>query len=102
LSSTREIVVLDAALIVETGLDDTLDALIVVTADEDVRRRRLASNRGMTFDQINERMRAQKDPSELIEKGDFVVNNNGDVDALVAEADRVWPELVALRDEKHS
>jgi dephospho-CoA kinase len=102
LSHTHEIVVLDAALIVETGLDETLDALIVVTADEDVRRRRLASERGMTFDQINERMRAQKDPSELIEKADLVVNNDGDIDALVAEADRIWPELKALRDEKHS
>jgi dephospho-CoA kinase len=102
LSHTHEIVVLDAALIVETGLDETLDALIVVTADEDVRRRRLASERGMTFDQINERMRAQKDPSELIEKADLVVNNDGDIDALVAEADRIWPELEALRDVKHS
>ncbi len=100
LSHTDEIVVLDAALIVETGLDEALDALIVVTADEDVRRRRLVRDRGMTIDHINDRMRAQKDPAELLAKGNFVVNNNGDVDSLVKEADRIWPELKALRDRK--
>jgi dephospho-CoA kinase len=100
LRNTDEIVVLDAALIVETGLDETLDALIVVTTDEDVRRRRLARDRGMTFDQIDERMRAQSDPEELRERADIVVDNNGDVDALVAEADRVWAELRTRRDRK--
>jgi dephospho-CoA kinase len=93
LSTTEEIVVLDAALLVETGLDKSMDALIVVTADEDLRRRRLAGERGMTFDQIDERMRAQKNPAEVIAKADFVVENNGSLDALVEEADRVWAAL---------
>lgn len=102
LRRTDEVVVLDAALIVETGLDKNLDALVVVSADEEVRRKRLLKDRGMTFEQSTARMRAQQDPDELRARGDFVVENNGDLDALVKEADRVWAELQRLRDEKIS
>jgi dephospho-CoA kinase len=56
----------------------------------------------MTFEQSTARMRAQQDPDELRARGDFVVENNGDLDALVKEADRVWAELQRLRDEKIS
>jgi dephospho-CoA kinase len=100
LSKTNEIVVLDAALIVETGLDKSMDALIVVTAKDDLRRKRLTKDRDMTFDQVNERMRAQKNPEELLAKADFVVDNSGSLGALVKEADRVWTELKSRRDAK--
>jgi dephospho-CoA kinase len=100
LRGTNEIVVLDAALIVETGLDKSLDALIVVTANEDVRRKRLARDRDMTFDQANARMRAQKNADELLAKADFIVDNSGTLEDLVKEADRVWAELQSRRDAK--
>jgi dephospho-CoA kinase len=100
LGETDEIVVLDAALILETGLDKSLDALIVVTADDEVRRKRLVSDRGMTIDQINSRMRAQTSPEELVRRADYVVDNNGTIEELVERADRIWPKLQAARDEK--
>ena len=100
LSRTDEVVVLDAALIIETGLDESLDVLVVVTAEENARKRRLAYNRGMTFDQIDDRMRAQRGTDELVDKADFVIDNSGSVDALVQEADKVWIELERLRDAK--
>jgi dephospho-CoA kinase len=100
LADTDEIVLLDAALIIETGLDKSLDALIVVSADDEIRRKRLQSDRGMTIDQINSRMQAQTTPEELIRRADFVVDNNGGIDDLVAHADRIWPKLQAARDGK--
>jgi dephospho-CoA kinase len=101
LRDTDEIVLLDAALIVETGLDKSLDALIVVSADEQVRRKRLQRERGMSIDQINDRMRAQRNPEELMRTADFVVDNGGTIDDLVEQADRIWPKLQAARDEKN-
>ena len=93
LSHTDEVVILDAALIVELGLADSVDKVVVVTADVDNRRRRLAELRGMANDDIVARIGAQASEEELIAKADIVVRNNGDLAALNKEADRVWAQL---------
>ena len=93
LSHTDEVVILDAALIVELGLADSVDKVVVVTADVDNRRRRLAELRGMAHEDIMARIGAQSSEEDLIAKAHIVVRNNGDLAALNEEADRVWAEL---------
>ncbi|MBA2726400.1 MAG: dephospho-CoA kinase, partial [Actinobacteria bacterium] len=93
LNGTDEIVILDAALIIELGIQEGLNALIVVAAEEDVRRTRLRKERGMTGAQISERMGAQRPQSELVAVADIIVSNDGSLDRLRAEADRVWADL---------
>lgn len=97
LRSTGKIVILDAALIVETGLQDILDALIVVTASSEARAERLRRYRGMSRTDATARMGAQRAPEELVSRADIVVHNEGDPADLESEADRVWAELLALR-----
>lgn len=93
LRDTDEFVILDAALIVELGLAEAVDLVVVVTADVDHRRRRLAELRGMAHDDIMARIGAQASEEELMGRADLVVRNNGDLAALGAEADRIWAEL---------
>ena len=93
LSGTDAIVVIDAALIAELGLKDSLDALIVVTTSRRERAERLVRARGMTLDDVNARMAAQASPQELEAQADVVVRNDGTLDDLAAEADRVWKLL---------
>lgn len=93
LAATDAIVVVDAALIVELGLDKALDALIVVDAGAASRKERLVASRGMDVRDIEARMASQSRPEELIEKADIVVRNDGSIEDLVAEAGRVWAEL---------
>ncbi len=59
LRGTDEVVVLDAALIVEMGLDTDLDTLIVVTAPPSARTERLRASRGMTSEEVAARIGAQ-------------------------------------------
>ena len=92
LRRTDEIVVIDAALLIEVGVTDLLDALVVVAASADVRKKRLVG-RGMLPDDVEARIAAQAPQEQLIEKADIVVRNDGTLDDLVAEADRVWNEL---------
>jgi dephospho-CoA kinase len=94
LAGTDEIVVLDAALIVEMGLVDSLDVLVVVTASDEVRKARLQANRQMTEAQIEERMRSQAGEEKLLQRADIVVENSSTHDALEAEAERIWAELL--------
>ena len=96
LRGTDEIVIIDAALIVEIGLSDALDVLVVIDAPEEVRRKRLADERQMSIEDINARMRAQTDSAELLGRADIVVRNKGSLDDLDREAQRVWEELNRL------
>ncbi len=93
LRATDAIVVIDAALIVELGLERAADAIVVVTAREEVRRRRLTNARGMSLQDIEARMRTQSSEEELIERADIVIRNEGSLEDLAREADRVWGEL---------
>jgi dephospho-CoA kinase len=100
LRETDTIVVLDAALIIETGLDSSCDALLVVDSDDEERIRRLQRDRGMSFADVRARMGAQADRIRLLDSADIVVSNNGTVEELAREADRVWAELVERRNKK--
>jgi dephospho-CoA kinase len=91
--NTDSIVILDAALIVETGLESTCDVIAVVTSTAETRAERLRRTRAMTIEQITARMAAQVDSRTLLEKADIVVPNDGSLDDLVREADRVWADL---------
>jgi len=102
LAQTDEIVVLDAALIAELGLESSLDVMVAVTAARGTRKERLQRSRGMDPLDIEARMNAQMNPGEVAARADMVVRNDDGLEALVDEADRVWNELVKLRDGKQS
>lgn len=93
LAGTDEIVVIDAALIVELGLDKACDAVIVVDAGAESRKSRLVSSRRMDPKDAQARMASQARPEDLMAKADIVVHNDGSIEDLAAEADRVWAEL---------
>ena len=94
LSQTDEVVVIDAAILVETGMDKNLDTLIVVHTDESLRRERL-KKRGMSSADIEARVSSQTSTVDLLAKADIVVSNNGSLDELVREAERVWADLTS-------
>ena len=96
LSRTDDVVIIDAALLVDMGVTGSLDAIVVVTAAIDVRKKRLLA-RGMRPEDIDARIAAQVPQEELIEKADYVVTNDGSVDDLAQEADRVWSAIEERR-----
>jgi dephospho-CoA kinase len=96
LSKTDDVVVIDAALLVDMGMAGSLDTVIVVTASPEVRKKRLIS-RGMRPSDIEARIKAQVPQEALIEKADIVVTNDGSLDDLAHEADRVWTAIEERR-----
>jgi dephospho-CoA kinase len=94
---TDNIVVLDAALLVESGWEG-LGTLIVVAADPEHQVERMQRDRGMSDEDALARMSSQAPLDEKIAKADIVVWNNGSLEDLQRRVDEVWEELVALRD----
>ncbi|GAB3491816.1 dephospho-CoA kinase [Nocardiopsis coralliicola] len=82
------IVVYDVPLLVENGLQELYDVVVVVDAPEEVRLRRLQEQRGMDPDQARARMAAQAGREDRLAAADLVVDNSGglaELDARVAE-----------------
>ena len=66
----------EAALLYETGGHARYHRMVVVTASEAERRRRLAA-RGLDADDIAARMAAQMDPARKAALADYVIVNDG-------------------------
>jgi len=88
----RGLVVVDAALLVETSHPYPLDALLVVAAPRSSRLERLEA-RGMSREEASRRMGAQATDEEKERRADFVLSNDG---TLADLEDRVDEMLRAL------
>ena len=73
-----ELFFVEAALLIETGFLDIVDEMWYVYAHDEVRRRRLAADRGYDDERINRIFAAQLSEEEFREKCDFVIDNSGD------------------------
>lgn len=79
----------DAALVFEFNLDEALDRIVLVTAPEERRARRLREKRGMSALQIERLMAAQLSDTEKISDSDHVIVNDGTLDDLRHRAEEV-------------
>lgn len=86
------VVVYDVPLLVENGLQDAYDAVVVVDAPDDVRLERLAA-RGVAPDDARARMAAQAGREERLAAATYVLDNAGDLAALTSQVERLWTRL---------
>jgi dephospho-CoA kinase len=84
------IVVNDVPLLVETGQAASYDLVVVVTAAEDTRIRRLADTRGMPADQARSRIAAQATDEARAAAADVLIPNDGTLDELRTAVDTLW------------
>lgn len=94
------VAVLDAALIVDTGVSGVFDMLIVVTADEGLRVKRLVEMREMDEAEARSRIASQVPDARRVEMADMVIENNGSIEELRHGVSEAWEDIVgrARRD----
>ena len=85
--------VVDAALVFEFGMDEDLDAVVLVTTPPEVRAERLRRTRGLDDERIARIMAAQMPDAEKVDRSDYVVVNDGSLEKLVAAADRTLTRI---------
>jgi len=88
------IVVVDAALLVECQTLGTVDQLVVVTAPQDLRRRRIKESQGLSDREIDQRMAAQLSDEEKSKLADHLIVNDGTLDGLRDQVGQVWRRLL--------
>jgi dephospho-CoA kinase len=87
------IVVNDVPLLVEGGLQDRYDVVVVVDVPEETQLQRLTGSRGMDEADARARIASQASRAARLAVADHVIDNSGDLDALDDEIARVWKDL---------
>jgi len=90
----REMVVIDAALIVEWGLQRELDYLIFVQSKKEDRIRRLREQRGYSSKEVLYRIKSQLPETTKRKLADFVIKNDKDLTELKEQASQVWEKII--------
>ena len=90
--------VIDAALIIESGIFDKHKKsgakLILVMSDEDLRLKRALSRGNLTKETIKDRMRLQMNDDEKIKYSDYVVENNSTKFELFSKIDQIIKTII--------
>ena len=92
--ASGDLVVHDVPLLVENGLQDAYEAVVVVAAEPATQRRRLVELRGMTPQEADQRIAAQAPLAAKLAVATHVIRNDGTLQELEEQVERVWCALV--------
>ncbi len=87
------IVVVVAPLLYESGFDRNCEAVVAVTAPEELRIERVMRRDGAREQDVRARVRAQLGEAERAARATFVVRNDRDESALDRAIDDLWRDL---------
>jgi len=88
------VVVLDAALLIEAGLAEGVDVVVVVHSPREIQVERLAA-KGVGASDARNRIAAQLEPEKRLARADIVIDNGGSLEDLGRQVDKLWEELRA-------
>jgi dephospho-CoA kinase len=94
------VAIVEAALILEAGVKDHFDRIIVVTCKPAQKVARVAQRTGMSEDaaraDVERRNKAQMPDEEKARRADFVIDNSGSVEETRHQVQRIYSELKVL------
>jgi dephospho-CoA kinase len=91
--ATVRFVVVDAAILLEAGWHDLCDRLVYVDAPSEVRRQRIAAQRGWSVAEVEAREQAQLPLTAKADRADYALHNAGSLESLNRQVDdmlQVW------------
>lgn len=90
----KKIIVIDAALLIEAGLDKIVDEVWVIAANEDVQLQRLmAREKDITKDEAVKRIKSQMPLAEKLKFADRVIDNNSRIEETKNQVDKIWTKI---------
>ena len=87
------VAIVDAALLVEAGFHQDLDALVVVSCSPETQIARAVA-RGMTEDEARARLAAQAPAETKLAEADYVIDNDGPLAETARRTREVWTALL--------
>ncbi|MFC1553175.1 dephospho-CoA kinase [candidate division KSB1 bacterium] len=91
---TYPLIVVDAALIFESGIAEEFDFVITVAADDEKRIERIVDRDGSSREEILERMELQRSQDNNIKQSGLVIYNNGTEEDLYNDTSLIFEKIV--------
>jgi dephospho-CoA kinase len=88
----KDVVIIDAPLLIEAGLDEFVDVVVVVTAGRDTQIKR-ATDRGISEEDAERIMDCQMALSEKIKFADYIIDNNAKLNDIKEGVNKIWQEI---------
>ena len=94
------IIVLDVALLIETGVKYEVEKIIVVFAEKEQQIQRLMDRDGLSRGEAEKRVSIQMDIKEKLKYADYVIDNSGAKDWTIEQTRALYSELEGLKNIK--
>jgi dephospho-CoA kinase len=91
----KDVVVIDAALIVEWGLQKDLDYLVFVESKREDKIKRLQNQKGYSRKEAIDRIKSQLPEITKKRLADFVIKNDKGLKELKRKAESIWERIVS-------
>jgi dephospho-CoA kinase len=89
------LIVYEAPLLFEAGAEGRVDAVAVVSVDEDLQRTRLRARDGLNDAAAEDRIRAQMPLSEKVARADYVIDNSGSQEETAVQVRALFHQLTS-------
>ncbi len=86
----------EAAILVESGGQYQVDAVLVVDAHPEIRMERLLSKGIWTREEVEARLRNQAQREDYIKAADFIIENNSDKETLEENVSHLWNSIMRI------
>jgi dephospho-CoA kinase len=92
---TRNIIVVDMPLLIETGFFRTVDEVWVVKVDERLQLERLCARDGFTWEEARQRVATQMPLAQKMQYAHRVIDNNGTLAETKRQIEVYWEQMQA-------
>ena len=99
-TSPQAIVISDIPLLIEVGMQQWLDAVILVYVSPDDQIQRLVSRNGCSREEALTRLNSQIPIDEKIPHADFLIDNRGSIENSRSAVHAIWEELLTMENNK--
>jgi len=99
-SEQAGVLLVDVPLLLEVGVANRFDKVIVVYASERVQIKRLMQRDGIEEKEAKQTLKVQMPLSKKVEQADYVIDNSGTTEEAQAQVEKVWQELLTLASKR--
>ncbi|MDO5616444.1 MAG: dephospho-CoA kinase [Cruoricaptor ignavus] len=89
----KDFIFKETALLFELGLDKDCHQSLLVTAEDNLRMKRVMDRDGKTYREVEAVMAKQMPEKDKIKRADFIIYNNEGIDELASETEKILQEI---------
>ena len=94
------VIVIEAALLIESGLNELVDVVVIVKASRSLQVKRAVDNLKITEAEALKRIKMQMNIKEKLKIADIVIDNRGNLNQTKQQVEDIWQRLIQRKTAK--